>query len=481
MSMREPYSITTNRLRSNRATPPNGRPGQPVERRLSLLALEEEIQIPARRGLEGRRSVRVLRIEQAALPPRSFAATRPALPATRPSTQIDAPTRRGLHPRQPEAAELECRFEGRDVHLRIVGELMTDDAGKFYEACEGQLRPLGELVRDEHGRIFEVRATSESPNPESVKQQEKSNGSVVDRAREEVPSATDNLKNAERPSRPALAQAAPEETSSGYRKILADPGLYLKLPWSHIKSEMTAQLKHPEELSDSDEVECYAQIYEAQRTLPTAQLAAAELGDGALDVHLHPLTRDKARMLGAPQLFSPASRPFETRASTRQVHAGQRVYRLWPLFDPTAQRPASPESAASAESNVTLRAEVPREFLNPAQFRNSREEVLYDMKGMLGTLPPNERTLARWVLIYPLRLMKAMVTATISRRRMKKWRAMLAGKDLDRQLWAVTPPRGFSYNSAVRNWAEQTLGSAGYDAQPMLLEWEIFWRRRGWN
>jgi hypothetical protein len=126
-----------------------------------------------------------------------------------------------------------------------------------------------------------------------------------------------------------------------------------------------------------------------------------------------------------------------------------------------------------------LRIEIPSEYLSPTQFRNSREEVLYDMKGVLGTLSLEAGTLARWFLIYPLRVMKALATATASRGRMRKWRAMLAGKEPDRQLWAVRPPRGFSHNTAVRNWAEHTLGKAGYNAQPMLLEWEIFWRRKG--
>ena len=480
--MRSPYSITTNRLRSNRATPPDARPGPPVERRVSLVALEEEIQIPDHRGLVGRRRVRVLRIEQAALPLDSFVATRQRLPSPKlPSNQIEAATRRVLPPRQPEPAELECRLEGRPVRLRSIGQVMADEAGKFYEVSGGQLRPLGELVSDEQGRIFEVRPTSESRAGESATQQVEPNGRPGDRAPVDVASKTEAANHSKTPSRPAPAPAAPDETSPGYRKILADPGLYLKLPWSNIKGEMTRQVKHPERLSDADEVECYAQIYEAQRTLAAADLASVELGDGALHADLHPLTLGKARMLGTPQLFKPASHPFETRASTRQIHAGQRVYRLWPLFDPSAERPAKPgrESAASSKKDVVLRMEVPREYLNTTQFRHSREEVLYDMKGMLGTLPPEARALARWFLIYPLRVVKALATATFTRRRLKKWRAMLNGKDPDRQLWAVTPPRGFSHNPAVRSWAEQTLGNAGYDAQRMLPEWEIFWRRTG--
>jgi hypothetical protein len=68
-----------------------------------------------------------------------------------------------------------------------------------------------------------------------------------------------------------------------------------------------------------------------------------------------------------------------------------------------------------------------------------------------------------------------------SGRRLKKWRVMLQDKSPDEQLWAVTPPCGFSSHPAVRRWAEEMLTQAGYDPQHMFLEWEIFWRRRGWN
>jgi len=65
------------------------------------------------------------------------------------------------------------------------------------------------------------------------------------------------------------------------------------------------------------------------------------------------------------------------------------------------------------------------------------------------------------------------------RNEFRKWRALLAGKSTDEQLWAVHPPAGTLGDSAVREWAQQTLERGGYDAQKMIGEWEIFWRRRG--
>jgi hypothetical protein len=119
--------------------------------------------------------------------------------------------------------------------------------------------------------------------------------------------------------------------------------------------------------------------------------------------------------------------------------------------------------------------------VNPLQFKYSREEVLYDMKGLPGTLPPNSGALVRWLFVYPLRLLKALITLISSSGRMKKWRVMLGGKSPDEQLWVVTPPRGFSYHPTARRWAEETLTQAGYDPGHMVVEWEIFWRRKGWN
>src|SRR5262249_43154446 len=174
--------------------------------------------------------------------------------------------------------------------------------------------------------------------------------------------------------------------------------------------------------------DCYAQIYEARQTVSAASVAAAELGDQSLQSHFHPLTRDKARMLGVPQLFRPTRRPFEMQASTRQIYAGQRVYHLRPVFDPTADRDTTSGCQSEPSSKKTLRTDIPQQYLNPMQFKYSREEVLYDMKGVMGTLAPEAGAIARWFLIYPLRLAKVVVAALLSRGRMKKWRAMLQAK-----------------------------------------------------
>jgi hypothetical protein len=475
MTMHTPYPITPYHRPSQAM---HAIPSPKIGRRISLIALQEELQLPTRHGLVGTRILKSVRIEQVSVLPDAL--TMPRSPLREPgpgSAQLTPTPRRTLPPPQPEPPELEGWLEGQRVHLRSVGEAMADEAGNFYEVHGQHVRPLGELVSDERGRIFEVQ-----PAPEvqpAATEPPQASSSEPEQIR--LSATTHNGHQVETPSRTARTQVIQTEPSPAYRTIVADPGLYLKLPWARVKGELAPQLRHPEKLRDDDLLDCYAQIYEAQRMLPAAELATLALSDAASASQLQPLTQAKAQMLGAPQLFKPTREPFETRATSRQIYAGQRVYRLWPVFDPTIERDntSGRPSVASAEKAATLRTQIPQQYLNPLQFKVSREEVLYDMQGVLGTLPPQAKALTRWLCIYPLRLLKAVLSMLASNRRLKKWRVMLGGKNLHHQLWTVTPPRGFAYHPTVRRWAEETLTEAGYDPAHMLAEWEVFWRRKG--
>src|SRR5262249_14435449 len=113
----------------------------------------------------------------------------------------------------------------------------------------------------------------------------------------------------------------------------------------------------------------------------------------------------------------------------------------------------------------TLKTTIPTQFLKPWEFRFSREEVLYDLNrgpSFLGRLWAGlRRLLGGWVFS----------------RELRKWQVLLAGRNLDEQLWAVRPPKGGV--SHIRAWVERTLAAAGYDSRIMLTEWEIFWGRKG--
>ena len=473
--MHTPYPITPYHRPSQAM---HAIPSPKIGRRISLIAMQEELQLPTRHGLVGTRILKSVRIEQVSVLPDAL--TLPRSPLREPDqvpAQLVAAPRRTLPPSQQEPPELEGWLDGQRVHLRSVGEAMADEAGNFYEVHGQHVRPLGELVSDERGRIFEVQ-----PVPEvqpAATEPPRASSSEPEQIR--LSATTHNGHHVETPSRPARTQVIQTEPSPAYRTIVADPGLYLKLPWARVKSELAPHLKHPDKLRDDDLLDCYAQIYEAQRTLPAAELAALTLGNAAFASQLQPLTQAKAQMLGAPQLFKPTREPFETRATSRQIYAGQRVYRLWPVFDPTIERDntSSRPSVASAGKAPGLRNQIPQQYLNPLQFKCSREEVLYDMQGMLGTLPPQGHALTRWICIYPLRFLKAVLSMLASNRRIKKWRVMLGGKSLEHQLWTVTPPLGFEYHPTVRRWAAETLTEAGYDPVHMLAEWEVFWRRKG--
>jgi hypothetical protein len=103
------------------------------------------------------------------------------------------------------------------------------------------------------------------------------------------------------------------------------------------------------------------------------------------------------------------------------------------------------------------------------------------MSGIFGTLHPTERSLGYLSLIYLLRFLKTAAVGLISHFRVRRWQVLLKGKTADDQLWSIEPPRGFSCVRVVRRWAKATLAQAGYEPNKMLLEWEIFWRRKGLN
>jgi hypothetical protein len=494
------------------------------------LEIQQEVQFPIHQGIVGTRRLKILRIEQTAIPHDENTTLHPHSGEQYLQAPIlESPLRRKLPHPASEPPELECLLEGKLVHLREVSEAVTDEAGNFYEVQGQQLMPLDELVMDESGKVFEVRHASETGKTKAMKRRSNGSQSYVKRDQHSYQpsegrisethhqhsqadithdtvqrgtkqfqsqpqaSAKGSVRQPVKSSQPqAQANATHNPVQRGvkesqieqllsYRKLFAEPGIRLTIPFSQIKREMAPQLKHPEQLEASTLIECYAQIYEAQRTMPVAKIAANELGDPIFHSQFHPLTQDKAAMLGTPQLFKSVEQPFETPASNRQIYPGQRVYRLCPVYDLTTERDtnSSRQSVASGGKATALRSQIPKKYLNPLQFRHSREAVLYDMKAALGVLPPESGILVRWFFIYPLRLLKTLITLILSGRQIKKWRAMLKGKCPDEQLWLVAPPPGFSYHPIVRGWAEDTLIHSGYNSEPMLLEWEIFWRRKG--
>jgi hypothetical protein len=116
---------------------------------------------------------------------------------------------------------------------------------------------------------------------------------------------------------------------------------------------------------------------------------------------------------------------------------------------------------------TSLRRDIPERFQNPWEFRFGHDEVMYEMNigiASTGSVRKLLRKMGKWLR---------------HREEFRKWRALLCAKSLEEQLWGVRPPRGSVSDPVVREWARQTLEAAGYDPRAMLLEWEIFWRRKG--
>jgi hypothetical protein len=290
-------------------------------------------------------------------------------------------------------------------------------------------------------------------------------------------------KQSEALSRPPAARLAP----ATYRKFFPDPGQWRVIRWGDFKGVLAPQLAHPERLRDTQQLPCYVQIYEAATPQRLASLAAVALGDHRSASQLQPLTDVMAGKLELTALLQTQPRvPPPLRREPGLLFPHDRVFHLQPAHDPTtgdvvqdARRPrAAPPpheprmSAAGPGIGLGVdcpgpQAAVPERFRRPWEFRLGREEVLYDM----------HVTAARsGVLTSLLRHLKGRV---VGRRAFRKWQVLLCGKSLEQQLWSVQPPPGGLAHPLVREWAQQTLELAGYNPHAMLLEWEIFWRRKG--
>jgi len=241
---------------------------------------------------------------------------------------------------------------------------------------------------------------------------------------------------------------APSSQAPG-RVYFAEPGKSVIVRYGDFQPMLKPQMAHPERLRESHRLACFLQVYEALVRQPSAMLAAARF---------LPLTTETEAKLALPpaKTEAPAVEP-----RSELVLPNQRFFRLRMKSDPTRDPITGPCTRRQNE-RLPMRRSIPERYLNAWGFRFSREEVLYDMN-QCGVLARLAEILRRW----------------LARGEFRKWRAMLAGKPVDDQLFAVRPPAGGLACEKVREWASRTLGTAGYEPGVMLVEWEIFWRRKG--
>ena len=378
----------------------------------------------------------------------------------------------------------------------VRGEILHDNQGRMYEKTGNNIRPLNQLVAGPHGQVLELfpgaasnRELWYSPGspPHADIDEEKAaqhHQAQTEDATDLPPLTSPPLRGRNETGHSLTEPAIEKPLRAPYRKLFPDPGQRRVVRLGDFKALLTAQLLHPERLRDSHWIPCHLQVYEACVPQRLDSLAADALGDQKLAWQFQFLSDAVARRLEVAPPLKPrwpippgARRPGD-------ILPNERVFRLEVERDPTADNaparadnsPANPAAAhwapaQAAAANVpaggTPKKSIPERLIKPWEFRISREEALYDMnvaKPFAGCLS----SLARRLL--------ALIGGGGEA---KKWRLLLSGKSADEQLWTVRPPRGGLSHAAIREWARRTLEAAGYDSQAMLLEWEIFWRRKG--
>ena len=310
--------------------------------------------------------------------------------------------------------------------------------------------------------------------------------------------------------RPSRRRAAPGHAArgrSGLRCLLPRPGVKRAVSFGEFKTQLSAQLAHPERLRDTHRLPCCVQLYRVTLDQPRADVARRLFGAGASATDLMMFTPDVARRL---QLPPPRVARFDTGGSDSPfLSAGQEIVELRVIHDhtqgaprdeeaptprerarasqrapePVGEAPRPPASAAAtppaavmprvepapvtpaAPAASAIRTEIPARFLTP-DFKLTREEALFDMtvaasaRGVLQAIRSVARTFAR-------------------RGELERWRALLDGRERDEQLWQVQPPRAAFTDRRSRDWVRRALTLGGYDIEHMLREWELYWRRRG--
>ena len=250
---------------------------------------------------------------------------------------------------------------------------------------------------------------------------------------------------------------------------------------------LTPQLSSPRASANGHRLPCYVQVYEITAAQRLESLAAAVFGDASCASQFQLLTGEVAAKLQIAAMLPPQPRiRHQIRREPSVLLPYDRVLRLQLANDPTVEEairdrgqpqrnsepsssPASTTAASPGAASIlpTLKNAIPERLVKPWEFQLSREEALYDMN-LVGSFGGSLR--------FFFRRLKVWLT---NRGEFRKWQTLLSGKSPDEQLWAVRPPKGALSDSTIREWAQETLKLAGYDPRTMLLEWEIFWRRKG--
>jgi hypothetical protein len=367
----------------------------------------------------------------------------------------------------------------------VRGEILRDPEGRLYEKIGQEIRPLHKLAVGSRGQVlelmpsrgptFETRAPAADDAPFASRQESGSE--------EYLPPGGSREHNGEfNPVNPPPQSTTENSRAASYRKLFPDPGQRCVVRLGDFKSLLAPQLAHPERVRDTHRLACYLQIYEVSQAQRLESLAAA-LGDATRASQLQSMTESVARQLGVAPLLRIRPRvPARFPREAGLLLPYEKVFRLQLAQDPTTDDatpsrepprnfPMKTQTAADERYSAraparTPKTAIPERYLKPWEFKLSRDEALYDINvratfaGWFGALTARCRN---WIG---------------GRGELKRWQLLLSGKGADEQLWTVRPPRGAWAQPSIRDWARKTLEAAGYDSSTMLLEWEMFWRRK---
>lgn len=366
----------------------------------------------------------------------------------------------------------------------VQGEILRGEEGTLYERLGLRIRPLRRLVSGPNGEILEVTESGETSRflPRRGLQIEREEVGSDEAESPDIEVESDVEPS---PTPKGRTPETPRQNAPSFRPLFPEPGQWRVVRLGDFKTVLSPQLAHADRLRDTHRLPCHVQVYEAIAPVRLEALVAAVDGDSAGAPRVQPLTRTLALQLGLTPLLPPPRRAAHSPAPhPGLLLAGERAVRLQVAFDPTLDEPApaaqstpapaaadgttAPAPQAPAQPNgaavPALKTGIPERFLKPWEFRMSREEAMYELNAsnsLMGTLAGALRRTFGF------------------RRELRKWQVFLTGKSPEEQLWTVRPPRGGTRHPFIREWAERTLQLAGYDARPMLAEWELFWRRKG--
>jgi hypothetical protein len=390
------------------------------------------------------------------------------------------PVKRVLPNAVHHAAQISSHM-GYPLQQRAVrGEILSDEGGRLYEKLGRQIRPLHQLASGPSGEVIDLVPAQQASQPPAARISQPHPVESSEAIKSAGNSQTGVVKDETATSRfVPLTEATKQAATVSHRKLFADPGQWRVLSWGDFKEVLAPQLAHPERLRDTYRLPCYVQVLETERAVPISELAGVYKSTNGRPANLYFLTEEIAAKL---DLVLPlrAAPPQNVQRPPNTLLAHERVFRLIVANDPTTdiannRSTPVPELKSQVKAEVkgseavaekALKETIPSRFIKEWEFKISRDEALYDINVRLSIGESIMRFCRR------LRLGK-------QRREFSKWQALLVGKEIDEQLWAVRPPKASLRDLRMRDWAIKTLELGGYESRKMIHEWEIFWRRRG--